>query len=212
MALIDSLLAIHLFGPPVVLRGGQLLEINRRKSRAVLFYLAESEQPVRRERLLSIFWPDLDRQSAQQTLRTTLHGLRRMLGDALLVEGETLALTADVLVDTRRFSALLSPGEGSASLSQALDLYGGVFLQDFDLEDSGSLFEEWLLSARPLSKQSRSGPGAAQPAARSGAFFWTCFGMPGACLALRPAARRFAARRNPPALPDGRPPGCHPAL
>lgn len=144
----DPALEIHLFGPPAVLRGGQVLEINRRKSRAVLFYLAESAQPVRRERLLSIFWSDLDRQSAQQTLRTTLHGLRRTLGDALAVEGETLALAADVAVDSRRFFALLQPGQPGEALSQALDVYAGVFLQDFDLEDSGNEFEEWLLAAR----------------------------------------------------------------
>lgn len=35
---------------------------------------------------MSIFWPESDRTSAQQTFRTTLYGLCKVLGDDLVSE------------------------------------------------------------------------------------------------------------------------------
>ena len=74
------MLTIQLLGTPLVLRDDQTLTITRKKSRALLFYLAGHDKPLTREQILAIFWPDSDRVSAQQVLRTTLHGLRRALG------------------------------------------------------------------------------------------------------------------------------------
>jgi len=50
--------------------------MTRRKSRAMLYYLASHAQPVRREHLLNFFWPDLSRPAAKQVLRSTFYGLR----------------------------------------------------------------------------------------------------------------------------------------
>jgi DNA-binding SARP family transcriptional activator len=146
-------LSIHLFGAPRITRDDQPLTVARRKSRALIYYLAGRSGPVTRDHLLAFFWPDLDRAAAQQTLRTTLHGLRKALGDALQIEDGTLALALDVAVDTRQFEAGLerarrpAPTPDTAALSAALELYQGDFLDGFSLPDSAA-FEDWTAAER----------------------------------------------------------------
>jgi hypothetical protein len=95
------MLSIHLFGTPEVKIDRQPIRLARRKSRALLYYLAAHQQPLSRENLLANFWPDTPRPAAQQILRTTLHSLRQALGPALLTEAETVALSPDTWVDAR---------------------------------------------------------------------------------------------------------------
>ena len=142
------MLAIHLLGAPQILKDGQTLNVSRRKSRAVVYYLAAQEKPVIREHLISVFWSDLERQSAFQNLRTTLYGLRQDLGDDFLAEEDQVSLSSQTRVDVRIFSQGLEnqPAE-LQELKSALDLYRGDFLQDFSLPDSLP-FEEWLTVER----------------------------------------------------------------
>src|SRR6185295_8937745 len=116
--------------------------------RALLFYLAAHPRPLTRDHLLAFFWPDLDRPAAQQTLRTTLHGLRRALGDDLLVDEGTLALAPTVSVDALRFEAqLAAPDLSPAALEAALALYQGDFLEGFSLADAPA-FDDWAAAER----------------------------------------------------------------
>jgi DNA-binding SARP family transcriptional activator len=138
------MLAIWLLGTPQILQDDQPLAITRRKSRALLFYLAAHAKPLTREQLLAFFWPDSDRVSAQQVLRTTLHGLRQALGTALLVDDNTLALSSDVDIDVRTFKANLQPPTSNFQLlTSTLQLYRGDFLAGFTLNDSPE-FEDWI--------------------------------------------------------------------
>ncbi|MBI3244315.1 MAG: AAA family ATPase [Chloroflexi bacterium] len=136
------MLAIQLLGQPQILLDGQPLNITRRKSRAIVYYLAAHEKPLSREHLLAFFWPDLDRPAAQQTLRTTLHGLRKTLGPALLVADDKVGLEADV--DVRRFFASSSQSPREAS---NLQLYCADFLDGFTLPDSPA-FGDWAAVER----------------------------------------------------------------
>lgn len=139
------MLTISLLGEPVIRRDDQPLRIARRKSRALLFYLAAQQQPVARERLLTLLWPDHPRQAAQQLLRTTLHGLRTVLGDAIEVHDDTLGLNADV--DVRVFETRLTePTTDNQILSQTLALYRGDFLQGFDVPEGQ--IDEWATIER----------------------------------------------------------------
>ncbi len=145
------MLSIQLLGTPQILLDDQPLTITRKKSRALLYYLAAHAQPLTREHLLSTFWPDSDRTSAQQVLRTTLHGLRQALGPALIADENTLALAPDVAIDVRTFEtnlqspiSNLQPQRGaSQSLISTLALYRGDFLTGFALSDSAE-FDNWL--------------------------------------------------------------------
>ena len=106
------MLVIQLFGPPQVILDGDVLKLARRKSRALLYYVAAHRQSLTREHLLALFWPDTPRPAAQQVLRTTLHGLRQALQSDLVVVDETVGLAPDVAVDVRTFEAALATEAG----------------------------------------------------------------------------------------------------
>ncbi|MBI3734490.1 MAG: AAA family ATPase, partial [Chloroflexi bacterium] len=142
------MLSIRLLGAPQILFDGQPVQLARRKSRALIYYLAAHPSPLARERLLAFFWPDASRASAQQVLRTTLSGLRKTLGAALVVSDESVALAADSEVDARAFEARLSPPVADAPrLTQTLDLYRGDFLSDFTLPGAPE-FDDWAAVER----------------------------------------------------------------
>ncbi len=143
------MLSIQLLGTPLVLRDDQPLAITRKKSRALLFYLAAHDKPLTREQILAVFWPDSDRVSAQQVLRTTLHGLRQALGAALVTDESTLALSPEVSIDVIEFETMLAGRTFQPSISDlrsliiTLQLYRGDFLTGFSLSDSAE-FDDWL--------------------------------------------------------------------
>lgn len=143
------MLSIQLLGPPQILLAGQALDLPRRKSRALLYYLAAHPRPLTRDHVLAFFWPDTERVNAQQTLRTSLHGLRKALGPALILEDTFLSLAPEVAVDARQVeanlqSALLSNRE---LLQTTLQFYRGEFLQDFSLPDAPA-FDDWAAAER----------------------------------------------------------------
>lgn len=140
--------AIRLLGTPQILIDQVEASVSRRKSRALIYYLAVQQTPLLRQQLLSMFWADLPRTTAQQTLRTSLHGLRRALGDALEIQGDRVALSPSVWVDAREFEKSLNTyPQDPADLSQALELYRGEFLEGFTLAGAQS-FEDWLVVSR----------------------------------------------------------------
>src|SRR5205814_784620 len=119
-------------GPPQQLLDGRPLSVPRRKSRALLYYLAAHSAPVTREHLLALLWPDHDRPAAQQILRTSLHGLRKALGAALLVSDDSLALAPNADVDIRRFESALTPAADMGTLAAALELYDAIITDSLE--------------------------------------------------------------------------------
>ena len=142
------MLSILLLGPPQVLLDQRPVRVTRRKSRALVYYLAAHRAPFSRDHLSSLLWPEGDRKAAQQTLRTVLHDLRQALGEALLVADDSVALASDTEVDARLFeSRLQSPISNPQSLITTLALYRGDFLQGFSLPDSAA-FDDWQATAQ----------------------------------------------------------------
>src|SRR5206468_7844015 len=81
-------------------------------------------------------------------LRTSLHGLRKLLGPALLTPDDSLVLAPDAEVDIRRFESLLvAPATDLEMLTSALTLYRGDFLADFSVPDAEA-FESWADAER----------------------------------------------------------------
>lgn len=142
------MLTISLFGAPQITYNDHPVTITRRKSRALLYYLAAQPTPLTRDHLLAFFWPDHERSTGQQNLRTTLYGLRKILGALLLVEEDTLALAAETVVDSRAFEAQLTgPTADLETLKASLDLYRGEFLSGFTLPDLPE-FDDWAAVER----------------------------------------------------------------
>jgi DNA-binding SARP family transcriptional activator/tetratricopeptide (TPR) repeat protein len=114
------------------------------KRLAVLAYLAlmSSRGPVRRDTLLALFWPELGGDEARRALRQSLHYLRRVLADdVLLGAGEELSVNGERLrCDAAEFERLVAGGDPT----RALSLYQGDFLAGFHVPDVSSEFEEWV--------------------------------------------------------------------
>ena len=142
------MLFIRLFGAPQITYDQRPVTMTRRKSRALIYYLAAHSTPLTRDHLLAFFWPDHQRPTAQQNLRATLYGLRKILGSLLIVDEDILALSADTGVDTRTFEAqLATPIPDLQQLKETLELYRGDFLSGFTLPDL-SEFDDWAMVER----------------------------------------------------------------
>lgn len=144
----EPTLSIRLLGPPQILRHGVPIDLSRRRSRALVYYLAAQAGPVPREQLLNLLWPDHERAAAQQILRTTLHGVRKAIGSALITPDDQIGLDQAVDVDVRTLVHVVNaPDVPAAVLTAAIDRYRDDFLAGFSLPDAEP-FEEWMFAER----------------------------------------------------------------
>jgi predicted ATPase/DNA-binding SARP family transcriptional activator len=133
---------------------GELDQQLRRKTRALLAYLAAVHEPVRREALAALFFPDSD--DPLGALRWQLSAMRRQIGAALLVahhdrvqlDHAACWVDAEVFEQTLDYSAALSIEQ----IVAALDLYRGEYLADISLPDAPE-FDMWLLGRRAYYRQ-----------------------------------------------------------
>ncbi len=140
------MIVVQLLGPPRIVVADHAVTLPRRRSRALLYYLAAHSQPVQREQVLSLFWPDHERSAAQQLLRSTLYAIRKTVGDALVADEEWLSLVATV--DLRQIQALITdPQVDVAALTAALPVDQVELLTGFDLPDCEP-FQTWLEAER----------------------------------------------------------------
>lgn len=145
---------------------------SRTRATALLVYLAVTGEPVRRERLMTLLWPEMPAKNAAHNLRQTVYTLRKQIphvaarsgAEAVpLLPGDrqtfTLNPNADIACDAEQFEGLLdtvwrhghadieSCEECQERLRTAVALYHGDFLSDFYLADS-SPFEAWAQTVR----------------------------------------------------------------
>lgn len=74
-------LKILLLGPVEIKFDEELVKINRRMERAILYVLAIEHKPVSRTKLIDFLWPDADQTDPRGALRTALSRLRNELPD-----------------------------------------------------------------------------------------------------------------------------------
>ncbi|MBC8163691.1 MAG: hypothetical protein H7Z42_20990 [Roseiflexaceae bacterium] len=146
-------LQIALFGSPQLHTGQQVLALPRKQLRAVVFRLASSSQPVAREQLCFLLWPDTPEATARRYLTVLLNQLRQALPipELLLAQHDAIQLDhAQASVDTIVFSQAISAAPASRNmtqLAQAVDLYSGPFLDGFSLPASLE-FDSWAEQER----------------------------------------------------------------
>lgn len=162
---------LQLFGPFHLLADGRPVEnFATDQARALLVYLILHQgQPLRRESLAALFWPDAPDKQARQNLRQTLSRMRRALTvnshkpAFIATDYKTVALQNDapLQVDVHRFCALLDacdehrpthPPEGDCPACQermtaAIEFYQGELLEGFHLSASPD-FDDWLTLQR----------------------------------------------------------------
>jgi DNA-binding SARP family transcriptional activator len=120
--------------------------VSQPRRMALLALLASGRrEPVSRDRLLGILWPDRDERSARHLLADSLYVLRQTLGDdAIVAAGESLQLSADLVwTDVVEFRTALA----EERWSDALDLYRGDFLDGFFVRNAAD-FDQWAMAER----------------------------------------------------------------
>lgn len=122
----------------------------RRKTRALLAYLAATATPHNRRTLATMFCQEAKDPAA--VLRSLLSRIRRGLHrDILLTDGDTVCFDAATgWVDCHHFEQTLAADLGAQTveaLQTAVDLYRGEFLEGIDLEGAPE-FDLWLLGRR----------------------------------------------------------------
>jgi len=148
---------LNLFGAPTLAKDGAPIDLPSRKALALLAYLAVTGTRHRRTALAAMFWPESDRERAQNAMRYTLSLLRRALGGKwLAADREAVGLDGSQqdAVDVLRFRTLLAQcrahghdvnetcSECLPPLGEAVELYQGDFLAGFTLRDSME-FDTW---------------------------------------------------------------------
>lgn len=147
--LLDRRLQISLLGVPEMVWLNQPFTLARRQARALLYYLADELQPVPRNRLTFLLWPETDDATARRNLTRLLSYTRQSLPqpDLLLLNNTAVSLNLNfVASDTVRFAGLCA-AKNVAGWETAVSLYRGRFLDGFSLPDSAE-FDQWLSQAQ----------------------------------------------------------------
>ncbi|GAK53314.1 transcriptional activator domain [Candidatus Moduliflexus flocculans] len=152
-----SSLKLCWFGSPQVELNGERVELDTRKSIALLAYLTMNKQAHSREKLVSLFWPESPSAQAFTSLRKTLWTLKQRLTDTWFdIRRQSVELSSNtgLWVDIHSFDRAVNAGAGHdhapstacaeclPSLLHAIDLYRDDFLRGFTLPDSPS-FDDW---------------------------------------------------------------------
>jgi DNA-binding SARP family transcriptional activator len=127
---------------------GKVVAVPRRRTRALLYFLASEPAPHGRDELIELCWPNLDPVKARRQLSDALSDLKRTLGDVLTSpDTNTVAWcgpSADIAILKSQLdvAARTSGRDAATRLITAADLYSGEFLAGFTL-DGADAFAEW---------------------------------------------------------------------
>jgi len=161
-------LTIQLFGYPQLQIDGTPLKVERRKTLALLAYLAVEAYPSRREipgqttsaqpghgreTLSTLLWPDYSQEQAGSYLRHALWDFSKQAGEEWIIrQGQAIYLNpqAEIWVDVQAFETLLVEWKGGEKgtvtalerLNEAAAFYREDFLAGFTLRDSPA-FDDW---------------------------------------------------------------------
>jgi DNA-binding SARP family transcriptional activator/tetratricopeptide (TPR) repeat protein len=164
----DQHLTVLLMGTPEVKRGEQDIHIQRKLPRALLYYLAGHNQPINRDDLSLLLWPDDAPSDGRRHLREILSKLRAELPipDVIMTDRDLVSLDAGhISVDLLEFQSILNENRRTAglvphneplpvsifhSLHRAVELWRGPhLLAGFDWPESES-YDQWVNEANRL--------------------------------------------------------------
>lgn len=129
---------------------GAPLSIGSRKARALIAYLAISDQIETRERLVGLFWSETPEDNARASLRQVVHEIREAFRsfnfDGFLIDNRSLSLDrARLDVDLDHIIAAADSGHPHPKLIETARL-PETLLQDYDNVDPA--FQTWLQAKR----------------------------------------------------------------
>ena len=129
-----------------------ILSQSKRLALLVYLTLATPRGFHRRDRLLALFWPELDASHARNALSQALHVLRRGLGEGVLVNrgDQEIGLAPGTLWCD---AIAIEEAVAQERASEALELYRGDLLEGFFLTDAPAELERWLDAERARLRQ-----------------------------------------------------------
>lgn len=149
---------LRLLGPPVLSSNDGTIHLTRKKSLALLAYLAVERRAHSRDELATLLWPVTGQSAARKNLRQCLYSLREALGSGRFVFAQdTVELASgQLIIDVDEFRELTASCSAHArdeacevcvaNLERATEIYHEHLLTGFSLPDS-VLYDEWQLSA-----------------------------------------------------------------
>jgi len=164
-------LNLFLFGNPRLERDQRLLKVRRRKSVALLAYLAVTGRAHNRDALATMLWPEHDQSGARANLRRELSRLKRAVGAEILEADRTQARInpeGDLWNDVAAFRDYLQQAEEhdqddgricdtcAEALAKGVALYRDDFMAGFTLPDCPE-FDEWQFFEAEGLRQSLAG-------------------------------------------------------
>jgi predicted ATPase/DNA-binding SARP family transcriptional activator len=145
-------LELRLLAIPEVYLDGLPLHFTRRRSLALLSYLAVTRRSYPRDSLATFLSGDCSDGQAAKQLSNALAELKRLLGGYILATRQTVAFNSRLSydLDVESFHAAAQQGIQHSDpllIARAAGLYGADFLDGFALPDAPD-FEAWLRSQR----------------------------------------------------------------
>jgi serine/threonine-protein kinase len=123
---------------------GTPLPIQRRRLALLALLSTAGKRGVRRDKLVSVLWPDSPEAKARHALEQLIYSLRQERDESLVAGPDPLRINHHVLtVDVVEFEAALDSG----ALADAVRVYRGPFLDGFYLTGAPE-FENWAESER----------------------------------------------------------------
>ena len=150
---VSNPLIINLLGAPEVLYQGQLLKFRSRKVLGLLIYLVTEGGQHRREKLMTLLWPESGPKQGGATMRSTLARLKKALataGSFIIAEAGHLRFDTSqaYTLDLNQVEAVWQTGD-LAQLQTTLASTPGEFLAGFSLPDAPE-FDEWVTIQREV--------------------------------------------------------------
>lgn len=148
-----DVLEVRLLGSPSVQWGERSLSILRRQTRMLLFRLAVCGQPLAREHLCFLFWPDIPEAVAGRNLSHLLTHLRQALPDSdlLCAVEDRVALdrqrTWTDVTEFLRLCEIACTEQNAETLARAVRLYRGPFMDGVSAPNCPE-YESWMLLER----------------------------------------------------------------
>jgi DNA-binding SARP family transcriptional activator len=145
--LVKSPMKLYLLGAPRLETEERTVSLSRRKSMALLSYLAVTGQACGRPTLAALLWPESDPCATFASLRQALAALRKSLGEGCLeIDRSIVRLCPEgsLWVDTHEFDHHLAGTPDSAGLRRAAALYQADFMAGFAVRGAAE-FDSWQL-------------------------------------------------------------------
>jgi len=152
---VDKPLTIQLLGTPEITWQSRPYTVPRRQTRALLYRLSAELEPISRDHLLLLFWPDRADLQARRNLTRLLSSLRSALPqpDLILSDMSTVTLNQQLAGSDSALFFQLAQREEEKAWEKAAALVGGSFLDGFSFTGSPE-FDAWQTGMQTRIEQS----------------------------------------------------------